>query len=202
MLTDLRSDGGADAGPDGDERDPNGGSATRYLSLDAGVQALVRMPSMRSPLAVLPDRAFENLLVISATRPPGAVERRVRQRGGDPERVGVVPVSGSPVDYDGPMWTSDAVTPANLSGISDRVGEATRYVKPGVGWIVFDNVNVPLMYADRSGVQGLVRSVASQARGRDARGVFSVVPGALARGTYRSLEELFDLTLDRTDGES
>jgi len=202
MPTDLRSDGGADATPDGGDRDRSGGAGTRPLALEAGVQALVRMPSMRSPLAVLPDQAFENLLVVSATQPPGAVERRVRQRGGDPERVGVVPVSGSPVDYDGPMWTSEAVTPANLSGISDRVGEASRYVKPGVGWLVFDNVNVPLMYADRSGVQGLVRSVASQTRARDARGVFSVVPDALARGTYRSLEELFDLTVDRTDDES
>jgi len=198
MPTDLASDGGADRGDTVSDDE----SGPEHLALAAGVQALVRMPSMRSPLSVLPDAAFENLLVVSATRPPGAVERRVRERGGDPERVGVVPVSGSPVDYDGPMWTSDAVTPANLSGISDRVGEATRYVKPGVGWVVFDNVNVPLMYADRSGVQGLVRSVASQARGRDARGVFSVVPGALAQGTYRSLAESFDLTLDRTDGES
>lgn len=201
MPTDLPSDGGADGVPDGGKPESGGESAPECLTLDAGVQALVRMPSMRSPLSVLPDAAFENLLVVSATRPPGAVERRVRERGGDPERVGVVPVSGSPLDYDGAMWTTEAVTPANLSGISDRVGEATRYVKPGVGWVVFDNVNVPLMYADRSGVQGLVRSVAAQARARDARGVFSVVPGALARGTYRSLEEVFDLTLDRTEGE-
>jgi len=202
MPTDLPSEGPPDVTPDGGNPERDDESTTRPLALEAGVQALVRMPSMRSPLAALPDQAFENLLVVSATRPPGAVERRVRQRGGDPERVGVVPVSGSPVEYDGPMWTSEAVTPANLSGISDRVGEASRYVKPGVGWVVFDNVNVPLMYADRSGVQGLVRSVASQARARDARGAFSVVPGALARGTYRSLEALFDLTVDRVDDES
>ena len=170
----------------------------RKLDLGAGRQALLRMPSLRSPLAVLPASAFENLLVVSATRPPGAVERLVRERGGDPERVGVVPVSGSPVDYDGPMWTSDAVTPADLSGISDRVSDATRYVKPGQGWIVLDNANVLLMYADRAGVEGLVRAVLARARRRDARGVCSVVPDALADGTYRSLVEPFDTTVDRT----
>jgi hypothetical protein len=194
MPTDLPSDAGRALGDGAGESS----APADALALDAGVQALVRMPSMRSPLAVLPSAAFENLLVVSATRSPGAVERQVHERGGDPERVGVVPVSGSPVDYDGPMWTSDAVTPADLSGISDRVARAARYVKPGVGWVVFDNVNVPLMYADRSGVYGLVRSVAARSRDRHARGVFSVVPGALATSTYDSLEDALDLTVDRT----
>jgi hypothetical protein len=180
---------------------PPGTSDGGELDLQSGVQAFVRISSMESPLATVPDAAFDNLLVVSATRPPGAVERLVRDRGGDPERVGVVPVSGSPVDYDGPMWTSDAVTPANLSGISDRVETATGYVKPGEGWIVLDNVNVLLMYADRTGVEGLVRSILSQSRSRDARGVFAVVPGALEASTYRSFKDLFDVTVDRTGDE-
>ncbi len=185
------ADGTTDAPADGEE----------HLSLAAGTQALVRVPSMRSPLWTLPPAALDNLLVVSATRPPGAVERLVRDRGGDPERVGVVPVSGSPVSYDGPMWTSDAVTPADLSGISEAVGTATRYVKPGEGWIVLDNVNVLLMYASGIGVQGLARSLVARSRRRRARGVYAVVPEALSAGTYRSIESVFDLTVDRTDAE-
>lgn len=182
------------------ETDPTDGtSGEEHLTLSPGTQALVRMPSMRSPLLTLPPAAFENLLVVSATRPPGAVERLVVDRGGDPAKTGVVPVSGSPVSYDGPMWTSDAVSPANRSGIDDGVAAALRYVKPGEGWLVLDNVNVLLMYASRTGVAGLVNSLVSRGREGRARGVFSVVPEALSDRTYRSFLDAFDTTVDRTD---
>jgi len=182
-----------------DDPDPEAtGGRTEYLALSPGTQALVRMPSMRSPLWTLPPEAFENLLVVSATHPPSAVERLVVDRGGDPAKTGVVPVSGSPVSYDGPLWTSDVVSPANLSGIDDGVAAALRYVKPGEGWIVLDNVNVLLMYASRTGVEGLARALVSQGRPRRARGVFSVVPEALSAATYRSFVDVFDTTVDRT----
>ncbi len=183
-----------------DEEDAEtAGDPPEYLTLSPGTQSLVRMPSMRSPLWTLPPEAFENLLVVSATHPPSTVERLVVDRGGDPAKTGVVPVSGSPVSYDGPLWTSDVVSPANLSGIDDGVASALRYVKPGDGWIVVDNVNVLLMYASRTGVEGLVRSLLSQGRRRRARGVFSVVPEALSAATYRSFVDVFDSTVDRTD---
>jgi hypothetical protein len=166
------------------------------LSLVPGEEAMVCLPSIRSPLQVVPDAAFANLLVVSATRPPAKVEQLVRDRGGDPETVGVVPVSGSRVGYDGPMWTAEAVTPADLSGISDAVERASRFVKRGEGWVVFDNVNVLLMYAERDSVRQLVRTVAAQSRRREARGVFALVPEAVSTATYRSFADVLDTTVD------
>ncbi|WP_435358415.1 DUF7504 family protein [Haloarchaeobius sp. DFWS5] len=172
------------------------------LQMESGTQALVLMPSLHSPLEVVPDVAFENLLVLSTTRPPSKVERLVRDRGGDPNKVGVVPVSGSPVEYDGPMWTADVVHPNDLSGIHAQFTRGMDYVKPGQGWVVFDNVNVLLMYAESSGVFRFVESVATATRDRRAHGAFALVRDAVADSTYERFERTFDTKLDlRASGE-
>jgi len=176
--------------------DWEGGEQT--VSVDPGTQCLVGLPSIRSPLDHLPRSAFENLLVVSTTRSPSKVERTVRARGGDPENVGVVPVSGSTVDYGGPLWVADAVGPTDLTGIDARVADAVRYVKPGEGWIVFDNVNVLLMYAQADNVYQLVSAVASRSRKRHARGLFAIVPDAVTEGTYDRFREPFDARLELT----
>lgn len=174
------------------ERDP-------FDRLAPGTQALVLTPSLRSPLATVPPEAFENLLVVSTTRTPGKVEQFVRDRGGDPNRVGVVPVSGSPVDYDGPLWTTSVVHPNDLTGIHDRFERGMAHVKPATGWVVFDNVNVLLMYAERSAVGQLVDSVAATTRERPARGVFALVREAVTDSTYDRFAGTMDLELDGRD---
>ncbi|NHN49064.1 hypothetical protein G9464_15895 [Halostella sp. JP-L12] len=171
------------------------GDGERTVSVDPGTQCLVGVPSMRSPLDYLPRSAFENLLVVSTTRPPSAVERTVRARSGDPENVGVVPVSGSAVDYDGPLWVADVVGPTDLTGVDARFADAVRYVEPGEGWVAFDNVNVLLMYARADNVYQLVSAVASRSRKRNARGVFAVVPGAVTESTHDRFREPFDAEL-------
>ncbi|MFC4407388.1 DUF7504 family protein [Haloarchaeobius iranensis] len=171
------------------ERDP-------FDRLTPGTQALVLTPSLRSPLSTLPPAAFENLLVVSTTRPPVKVEQFVRDRGGDPNKVGVVPVSGSPVDYDGALWTTSVVHPNDLTGIHDRFERALVHVKPGTGWVVFDNVNVLLMYAERSAVGQLVDSVAARTRERAARGVFALVRDAVTDSTYERFGGGMDLEVD------
>ncbi|WP_267639641.1 DUF7504 family protein [Haloarchaeobius amylolyticus] len=172
------------------------------LAVDAGTQALVLISSLRSPLTLLPGSAFENLLVVSTTRSPAKVEQLVRERGGDPNRVGVVPVSGSPVDYDGPMWTASVVHPNDLSGIDQRFARGMNYVKPGEGWVVFDNVNVLLMYAELSGVYQLVESAAARTRDRRASGAFALVRDAVGDSTYERFREIFDTELDERGRES
>lgn len=166
------------------------------VSVDPGTQCLVGVPSIRSPLDHLPRSAFENLLVVSTTRPPSKIERTVRARGGDPENVGVVPVSGSAVDYEGPLWVADVVGPTDLTGIDASVADAVRYVKPGEGWIAFDNVNVLLMYARADNVYQLVSAVASRSRKRNARGVFAIVPDAVTDSTYDRFRDPFDAELE------
>ena len=163
------------------------------LSLDPGEQALVSVPSMGTPLAYLPDDAFDNLLVVSATASPGKVESVVERRGGDPSAVGVIPVTGSPSEYDGPLWTTDPVDPSDLTGISIRLSTAMNYVLSG-GWVVFDNVNVLLMYGREDQVYRLLDSVADGVRERDARGAYCTVRDAVTDETYDRLAGLFDRT--------
>ncbi|WP_276281594.1 DUF7504 family protein [Halorussus caseinilyticus] len=163
----------------------------RGFSLTPGEQALVSVPSMGSPLSVLPDDAFENLLVLSATASPEKVESLVERRGGDPEKVGVVPVTGSPTEYDGPLWTTDPVDPSDLTGISIRLSKAMQYVMPG-GWVVVDNVNVLLMYGREEKVFRLFDSVVSNAREKDACGAYCTVRDAVTDETYSRLRGFCD----------
>ena len=168
----------------------DGGSFT----LSPGEQALVSVPSMGSPLSVLPDEAFENLLVVSATAAPEKVEALVRRRDGDPQKVGVVPVTGSPTEYDGPLWTTDSVDPSDLTGISIRVSEAMQYVMRG-GWVVIDNVNVLLMYGREEQVFRLFESVVSGARAKEACGAYCTVREAVTDQTYSRLQGFCDRTV-------
>ncbi|UPV73696.1 hypothetical protein M0R89_14255 [Halorussus limi] len=164
------------------------------FSLDPGQQALVSVPSMGSPLTTLPDEAFDNLLVVSATAAPGKVESLVERRGGDPQKVGVIPITGSPSEYDGPLWTTDPVDPSDLTGISIRVSKAMEYVMQG-GWVVVDNVNVLLMYGREEKVYRLLDSVVSSARERQACGAYCTVREAITDETYARLRDLCTLTV-------
>ncbi|WP_128478169.1 DUF7504 family protein [Halorussus pelagicus] len=164
------------------------------FSLDPGEQALVSVPSMGSPLTALPDEAFENMLVVSATAAPGRVESIVERRGGDPSKVGVVPVTGSPSEYDGPLWTTDPVDPSDLTGISIRVSTAMEYVMGG-GWVVVDNVNVLLMYGRVEQVFRLLDSVVSASREKGACGAYCTVRDAVTDETYDRLRGLCDRTI-------
>jgi hypothetical protein len=164
------------------------------FGLAPGEQVLVSVPSMGSPLSALPPAAFENLLVVSATNPPERVESLVRERGGDPQKVGVVPVTGSPSEYDGPLWTTDPVDPSDLTGISIRLSKAMEYVMRG-GWVVVDNVNVLLMYGSEERVFRLFDSVVSSARAKEACGAYCTVRGAVTDDTYARFRELCDRTV-------
>jgi hypothetical protein len=171
----------------------------RVLEVDVGQQALVLTPSLRSPLSVVPPDAFDNMLVVSTTRSPKKVEQLVRERGGDPNTVGFVPVSGSPVDYDGPLWTTSVVHPNDLSGIYERFERGMNHVKPGEGWVVFDNVNVLLMYAERTSVGNFMESVATTVRRRNAAGAYALVRDAVTDETYTRFGDIFDGERDMRD---
>ncbi|WP_227130996.1 DUF7504 family protein [Halorubellus salinus] len=176
-------------------------SDEELLEVPFGTQALVLTPSLRSPLSFVPPEAFENMLVVSTTRPPRKVEQLVRDRGADPDTVGLVPVSGSPVDYDGPLWTTSVVHPNDLSGIYERFDRGMNHVKPGEGWVVFDNVNVLLMYAERSSVGNFVESVAGNVRRRNAAGAYALVRDAVTDDTYADVAGVFDVERDRRNDD-
>lgn len=164
---------------------------TLTLALDPGEQALVSVPSMHAVLSSLPDDALDNLLVVSATTSPAKIESAVERRDGDPSKVGVVPITGSPTEYDGALWTTKPVDPSDLTGVSIRLSNALRHVLSG-GWVVFDTLNVLLMYADEDKVFRLMDSVVSNVRAEEARGVYYMVQDAVTDETYARFRGLAD----------
>lgn len=145
----------------------------------------------------LPAEAFRNLLVVTTTRSPGRIEAAVRSASGNPSDVGVIPVSGSRESYDGPLWTTQRVAPNDLTGLSMRLSEASRYLQPDSGWIVVDNLTVLLMYAPEERVYRLVSSVTPAMRDRNVRGLYGVVRSAMDDETYNRFLGLFDEAYDR-----
>jgi len=172
---------------------PDGGDAgTDLEQVDPGEQVLVTVGHGDSALDVVPRRAFENLLVISTGAGPATVERVVERRGGDPRRVGVVPVLGSPFSYDGPLWVAERTGPSDFTGLSIRFSEAAGHLVPGTGWVCLDSLSTLYMYADERRVYRLVQSMTAALRERDVTGVFRVAPGTVDDETRGQLLGLFD----------
>lgn len=203
-MTDfLRPDGGATEDATAGEaatgpETPSGTiepAAPRELDLAEGEQVLALLPSLTSVLSMLPPAAFENLLVLTV-RHPRKVEIAVERAGKDPRSVGVVPVSASPVAYDGPLWTTDAVSPSDLTGISMRFARGMRHVEPGRGWVVVDGVGTLLMYADSRSFYRLAAHLVGRSRDARVRGVHGVIGEVIADTTLATFRDLYDRTVD------
>lgn len=170
----------------------NGSRDAALSDLSPGDQVLATVDHGRQALSVLPDRAFDNLLVISTGAGPDKIERQVRERGTDPSRVGVIPVVGSTVSYDGPLWVADRTSPSDFTGLSIRFSKAARHLTSGRGWVCVDSLSTLYMYADEQRVYRLVQSLTSALREQDLAGVFRVGPGTVTGQTREQLRGLFD----------
>ena len=165
----------------------------RPSSCAAGEQGLVTVPSMVSVLELLPDEAFENLLVVTV-RSPRYVEEVVRRRGHDPCSVGVVPVTSTAFHYEGDLWVTKRVGSSDMTGISIETARGAQFLTAGEGWFVFDNVHALLMYNDDARLLRLLDSLATQFREADVRGAYAIVPETV--DGYGRFQSLFDVELD------
>lgn len=169
------------------------GSVPRALAAaEAGEQHFVSLPGSKFDYGTLPERAFENLLVVSIGRNPRQVERNLKRRGVSPRNVGVVPITGSSVDYDGPMWTSNRVSPMDFTGISIEFNRGFAHLKPGTGWVLVDSVSILLMYAEADRVYRLLDSIAGACRERDVTGVYTADGNAVTDETMNRFRGLYD----------
>lgn len=166
------------------------------LPTESGSQSLLSVPTMDSALRHLPESAYENLLVVSPWA-PARVEAALRERGVPLRGCGLIPISGSPVRYDGDLWTTKRVDPSDLTGLSIRFSQALRHVEPGVGWTLVDNAQVLLMYAENRRVFHLLDRLGSQARRRDVTGVVAVDRDAVQPRTRTALGSLVDDVVQR-----
>lgn len=158
----------------------------------AGTQTVVRTPSDADPLAVLPDRAFDNLLVVAARDHPNKIETRLERRGHDPSSVGVVPVVPAASEYEGDLWTTDPISPDDLTGLGMRFSDAIRHVESGTGWVLVDALGVLLMYSEESRVCRFFQTLTNRVRAREVHGAYCVNPDAIADETYERLRAMCD----------
>lgn len=174
-----------DAGPKAQER----------LQIPVGQQAIVAVPSVGGTIQHLPPGATDNLLVVSSDAPDDVAET-LESMGTDLSNVGMIPVSGSPVSYEGPMVVSERIVPDDLTGLSMRYTEAIEALGSGTGWIVFDRLNVFLLYADEERVMRFLDHVAATAREEQLRSLFCVVRDAVDEQTYAKLRRRADAEID------
>lgn len=170
-------------------------NAEESLQLAAGQQALLSIPSVGTPLQYLPPGATDNLLVISSDSPDDVAET-LDGMGADVSNVGLIPVSGSRVDYDGPMHVSERIVPDDLTGLSMRISEALDALEAGRGWVVFDRINVFLLYADEERVLRFLDHVSATAHEAELRGLFCVVRDAVDEQTYAKIKRRVDREID------
>lgn len=173
------------------------GQEEAAVDVEPGSQVLLSTGPMASALRSLPDDAFENLLVVSVSDEPADVERTVADLGHDPGKIGVVPVSATPVSAGGEAWTAPRVSPGDLTGISIGIAQGMRYVRPDHGWFLFDDLGVLFMHADASRVCQLVSTLAAKCSARDVTGVYGLVPDAVDDAATAQIESLLDDVLDR-----
>lgn len=165
-------------------------------AVESGEQLLVAISGGKFDYGALPEEAFENLLVVSVGREPRKVQQAIENQGADPKRVGVVPVTGSEVEYDGPLWLSNRVGPMDLTGISIEFSRGFGHLTEGKGWVLFDSVSILLMYAGTDRVFRLLDSIAGACRKRDVHGIYVVDKNALTSETMNTLRGLFDRTIE------
>ncbi|MCD2204840.1 DUF7504 family protein [Halobacterium sp. KA-6] len=164
----------------------------RLGDLAAGEVALCVQPSGQRIVDALPDAAFQNLLVVTTDGHLGKLETRIEERGGDPRRVGVVPVTGTEVDYDGPLWVTERVAPSDLTGVSIQFSKAFEHVEPETGWVVVDGVGVLSMYVAPERLFRLLDTLVSAIRARNAHGVLTTASGVLSEQASTQLRGLVD----------
>ncbi|MFB6198416.1 MAG: hypothetical protein ABEI52_09150, partial [Halobacteriaceae archaeon] len=157
---------------------------------EVGKQLVISTSGTGDLLTMLPEDAFNNLLLISV-RHPRIVQRKIENIGASPETIGIIPVNGSDIEYDGKCWCARRVSPSDLTGIDIESERGLRHVNPG-GWMAVDNITTLLMYGNEDAVYHLCQSLLNRARDADATGVYAMSRRAVGDETFARFQGLFD----------
>lgn len=169
-------------------------ASERDSGIDAstGAQVVVGTPADGDPLAALPRRAYDNLLIISVREHPRRLETRIRRRGRDPANVGVVPVIPGADEYDGVLWTTDPVSPDDLTGIGMRFSDAIAHLETGRGWVLLDALGLLFVYSEDARICRFVQTLANRVRSKAVTGAYCVNPEVISDETYERIWSLCD----------
>lgn len=165
-------------------------------ALDPGSQVIGLVSSSDEPLLALPPPAFRNLLVVSTRLTPRRIETMLDATAREVTNVGVVPATAMPTEYDGPLWTTESVRPADLTGLGIRVSEAARHLEPGRGWVLLDAVTMLLMYADEPRVHRFTNTMMRNLAARNVRAIYCLCPDAISDQTLERFRGLGHAELD------
>lgn len=171
---------------------PAVGDSSDDLFGPPGTQTLVGTSADVDPLSVLPKRAYDNLLVVAARDHPSKLQRRLERQGHDATNVGVVPAAPASSEYGGDLWTTDPVSPKDLTGIGMRFSDAIQHVECETGWVLVDALGVLLMYSKQSRVCRFFQTLTSRVRTRDVNGAYCANPAAIDDETYEQLRAMCD----------
>lgn len=170
-------------------------AGTSTLSLEAGTQALLPVSSMGSVIGLLPPEALDNLIVVSS-KSPSEVAERLRGVGADIESTAHVPISGASVEYDGPMWTCEPLVPDDLTGLSMRLSQALEALDHQKGHLLFENLNVFLLYAAESRVVRFIDHMTELAADHGITGFYAIDTDGVSPETCERLQLSVDTELD------
>lgn len=176
------------------------GESTVGFTVAPGEQVAAIVPAGEHVWSHLPRGAYENLLIVSTGLQPNRIESALVALDVNPSEVGVIPITGTDVNYDGPLWVAERVGPCDLTGISIQFSRAMQYVSAD-GWVCFDAVSVLAMYADVHSIYRLLDSVVRGVDERGARGIYTFVEGTMDPETMNSFRGLFDRELTISAGD-
>lgn len=166
------------------------------VRLEPGTQAIAKVSAMDDPISMLPAEAFEGLLLICTRGDPSGVEEIVLESGADPSRVLVIPVSGTSLGYDGPLRVAERTSPNDMTKVGVNFTNGLHELDGEGAWVVVNNFNVFLMYADENTVYRFMNSLTEEARKAGARGVYCTVRDAIGDTTYEKFRQLCDTEID------
>lgn len=177
--------------------EPSGSEVDEFAALGPREQAVVTTDGTSNCLDVVPDRILDTDAVVVATScHPRDVEERVTRHDGNAERVRVIPVGGPSLRYDGPLTVAERTGPNDLTGIGVRFTEFVRSLDSEDPWVVVDNLNVFMMYAEADRVCRFLDTVMGKSRTHGARGIYFAVREAVTDDTYGELTKPCDRELD------
>jgi len=159
--------------------------------VEPGEQVILLQSETTASLSAFPADAYDHLLVVAFRDSPIRIERRIRDHGGDPSTVTVIPVSGTEIDYDGPLHVTDHVSPSDLTGLAIRLSDELD-TRPSGGWLYFRGLSVALMYVPPDRFFRFLDHAHRLAHVRDLRGVYEFYRAAISDDVYRPFRGLFD----------
>lgn len=163
--------------------------------VEPGEQVLAPVSSDADPLKGLPPVVADRILIVSAAG-PSAIDRALCERGLDPERAGLVPVTTVTLAYDGPLSVAERVDPSDLTGLSMVCSRGLAALPRESGLLVVDSLDTLCVFDDRGQIVPFLEHLANQARDRGVRGVYALVRETVGPDTYLDVRRALDREVD------